>query len=63
MSTTCVKCGKAPADVNLNKTDDGWPLPDLWLCVACLAERIERRQAKEAEEEVAEHRKSGGRLN
>jgi hypothetical protein len=68
MRTTCEKCGKAQAIVNLNtaKTIDGHLGPDLWLCAACLTEGRNTPEAQalmQADEDAAEHRESGGRLN
>lgn len=65
---TCEQCGN-PAAVNLNMSqcvDGSGPGPDMWFCVACVQEGINSPEAQalnQAEEDMDEHRKRGGRLS
>jgi hypothetical protein len=69
MAKLCEKCGKGEAVVNLNtaaRVDGGAPGPDFWICAQCFREGVnspEARALAEADEEVAEHLRGGGRLS
>ena len=66
---TCEQCGKAPGVVNLNTAqcvDGSGPGPDMWLCAACLQEGLNSPKAQalnQADQELDEYRKRGGRLS
>jgi protein-arginine kinase activator protein McsA len=64
MPKTCEKCGKAPAIANVR----GLPGPgvDFWVCKACANELVnarENQEIAEADADLTEQLRQGGRLS
>jgi hypothetical protein len=61
----CQECGAAPALINLATAENAAPgAPDHWLCAKCFTIGMARAAPlQQADEDAAEYRDQGGRLN
>jgi hypothetical protein len=64
MTKLCEKCGAAPGVMSLATGNAAPDAPGFWACAACFGAGVHAAWVQQqAEEDAAEHRDQGGRLN
>ena len=64
MTKLCEKCGAAPGVMSLATGNAAPDAPGFWVCAACFGAGVHAAWVQQqAEEDAAEHRDQGGRLN